>query len=173
MMLRLTVNARLRMPQHLFATRALCSRENHLRHSDGESRAVESVEPLKCHPTYRAGVPRVLPCHPDTNAKEGTVAWDAKKSLWNFSHLIGFSVGAAFTTTDCSAFVEGFSVFFATTGVSVLFGHSLGMHRLWIHRSYDTFKPVEYALVHLGTIMGQFHHNHRTPLFVAPILTLR
>ena len=48
------------------------------------------------------------------NAREGTTHWCAKKSLWNFANAIGFTVGAAVTTTDCAALLEGFSVFFAT-----------------------------------------------------------
>ena len=71
---------------------------------------------LAFHPTYRAGVPRVVPEGESCNALEGTTHWCPKKSLWNFTHAIGFALGAAYTTTDCVAFLEGFSVFFATVG---------------------------------------------------------
>lgn len=132
------------------------------------------------HPTYRAGVPSVLPVDPLCNAKVGAATWSAEKSLWNFSHAIGLTIGAALTVTDCAAFCEGFAVFSTTTGVSVLFGHSLGMHRLWIHGSYETYKPVQYLLVHLGTIMGiagpvgmKRAHDLRVPQYIVVHVCIR
>lgn len=50
--------------------------------------------------------------------------------------------------------LESFALFFSTTGVSVLFGHSLGMHRKWIHNAYDCPRWMELLFVHFGTLMG-------------------
>jgi stearoyl-CoA desaturase (delta-9 desaturase) len=45
-------------------------------------------------------------------------------------------------------------VFFFTSIVTLCGGHSLGMHRLFIHQSYECPKPLYYFGVWLGTIVG-------------------
>ena len=68
----------------------------------------------------------------DTDATLGAVRWKPVKSLWitamTLTALIG---GPLFFTWGAVA------VFLATTANDVCLGHSLGMHRRLIHRSYD------------------------------------
>jgi stearoyl-CoA desaturase (delta-9 desaturase) len=71
------------------------------------------------------------------------------KSLWINTCLICFIVGAAFATS-LSAIV----VFVVFTYLSLLLGHSVGMHRKLIHRTYECPKPLERFLVYLGVIVG-------------------
>lgn len=68
--------------------------------------------------------------------------------------MITGAVAGVYLTFDPSLLLSDLSFFFATTGVCVLFGHSLGMHRKFIHNSYQCPKWLEYFLVHLGTLMG-------------------
>jgi fatty-acid desaturase len=44
--------------------------------------------------------------------------------------------------------------FVVSTYVSLLLGHSVGMHRRFIHRSYDCKKWLERALVYVGVLVG-------------------
>lgn len=45
-------------------------------------------------------------------------------------------------------------VFLLLTGVTLCLGHSLGMHRLLIHRSYECPLWMEYVFVYLGVLVG-------------------
>jgi stearoyl-CoA desaturase (delta-9 desaturase) len=45
-------------------------------------------------------------------------------------------------------------VFVVSTAVSLNLGHSLGMHRRFIHRAYNCPKWLEYTFVHLGVLVG-------------------
>ena len=47
-----------------------------------------------------------------------------------------------------------FTVFVVTTSLSLCLGHSLGMHRRLIHKSYQCPLWLEYFFVHLGVIVG-------------------
>ena len=44
----------------------------------------------------------------------------------------------------------GFAAFLFLTVVTICAGHSVGMHRLLIHRSFKAARPLEYLLVWLG-----------------------
>ena len=44
--------------------------------------------------------------------------------------------------------------FLAFTYLSMLFGHSIGMHRRLIHRSFECSKPLERFLVWIGVLVG-------------------
>ena len=85
----------------------------------------------------------------DTSAVAGEVHWQPVKSLWisgmTLAALIG---GPLFFTWGALA------LFVATTAVTVCLGHSLGMHRRLIHRSYDCSLWLERLLVYLGTLVG-------------------
>lgn len=80
---------------------------------------------------------------------QGRVAWAPGKSLWINTCLICF-VGGAFLATSFSAIV----VFVVSTYLSLLLGHSVGMHRKLIHRTYECAKPLERCLVYLGALVG-------------------
>lgn len=84
-----------------------------------------------------------------TCAVAGEIRWDASKSIWLFLMMAG---GAAAITITPSW--GGFGVFVGITAVTICAGHSVGMHRLLIHRSFRTPKWLEYVLVWLGTLVG-------------------
>ena len=79
----------------------------------------------------------------------GRVVWAAEKSLWINFCLICFVLGAVLWTTT-SAVV----LFVVFTYLSLLLGHSVGMHRKIIHRTYECSKWLEQVLVYLGVIVG-------------------
>jgi stearoyl-CoA desaturase (delta-9 desaturase) len=113
----------------------------------------EQVELAKKHATYKKGVPRVLPLSPDANARDGVVSFSAPKAAW-FTTLLAGSAAGVYLTFDPALILSDLSFFFVSTGICVLFGHSLGMHRKFIHNSFECPKWFEYLLVHLGTLMG-------------------
>lgn len=83
------------------------------------------------------------------SAYVGEVKWSPVKSIWFLSNLA--------LTIIVSPFVISFSavfVFLITTAITLCFGHSLGMHRLLIHRSYECPKWMEYLFVYLGVLVG-------------------
>ena len=59
-------------------------------------------------------------------------------------------------------------MFSVTTYLSLLFGHSVGMHRRLIHRSYDCPKWLERVLVYIGVLVGM-----AGPLGILRILDVR
>ena len=67
---------------------------------------------------------RVYSEHPDS-AWRGDVVWDPVKSLWFLSHL-----GLALVVAPWLCSWSSVAVFVLLTGVTLCFGHSLGMHRL-------------------------------------------
>jgi stearoyl-CoA desaturase (delta-9 desaturase) len=83
------------------------------------------------------------------NALEGRVVWVPKKSIWNTSMVLGAIILAPWHFS-WSAFVA----FLALSYVTLLFGHSLGMHRRLIHKTYDCPKAFERFLVWLGVLVG-------------------
>jgi stearoyl-CoA desaturase (delta-9 desaturase) len=84
-----------------------------------------------------------------TSAVDGKVHWKSAKSIWistmTMTALIG---GPIFFSWDA------FALFLIMTAVTVCFGHSLGMHRRLIHRSYDCSRWLEHLFVYLGTLVG-------------------
>ena len=85
----------------------------------------------------------------DTCALEGSVHWKPGKSIWISSMtLVALVGGPIFFTWGALA------LFIATTAVTVCLGHSLGMHRRLIHRSYDCPLWLERLFVYLGTLVG-------------------
>lgn len=84
-----------------------------------------------------------------TNAVQGTISWDAIKSIWLLTMTAGGIAAIIFTPSW-----SGFMVFLGTTAFTICAGHSVGMHRLLIHKSFQTPKWVEYILVWLGTLVG-------------------
>jgi stearoyl-CoA desaturase (delta-9 desaturase) len=90
---------------------------------------------------------RVTPL-PDTTL-DGRILWDAPKSLWWFGHALGAIVAVVvFPAWDAAA------VMIALTAITICAGHSVGMHRLLIHRTFQTPLWLERLLVWLGTLVG-------------------
>src|SRR5499427_7157256 len=84
-----------------------------------------------------------------TSADAGCVHWAPGKSLWVTGMTAAALIGGPLYFT-WGAFV----LFIATTAVTVCLGHSLGMHRRLIHRSYDCPRWLERLFVYLGTLVG-------------------
>jgi hypothetical protein len=85
----------------------------------------------------------------DTDAVGGSVHWKPVKSLWISMMTVAAVLGGPL------AFTWGaLALFIATTAVTVCLGHSLGMHRRLIHRSYDCPLWLERLFVYLGTLVG-------------------
>jgi fatty-acid desaturase len=84
-----------------------------------------------------------------SNPTNGQVVWMASKSLWTFGLTATALILAPLTFT-----MGAFALFILTTAITICAGHSVGMHRLLIHRSFKTPKWLEYILVYLGTLVG-------------------
>ena len=83
------------------------------------------------------------------NADEGKVIWSPFKSIWNTS-MIAIAIIFAPIYFTWSAFV----LFLLLSYFTLLFGHSVGMHRRLIHKSYHCPKSFERFLVWLGVLVG-------------------
>jgi fatty-acid desaturase len=83
------------------------------------------------------------------SAEEGTVVWAPAKSLWN-SLMYALAIGLGPLYFSWSAL----ALFLVSSYLSLLLGHSLGLHRRLIHRSFECSKPVERFLVWLGVLVG-------------------
>ncbi|OYW46550.1 MAG: acyl-CoA desaturase [Sphingomonadales bacterium 32-68-7] len=86
---------------------------------------------------------------PAANPMRGHVRWDPAHSLWNGGMLV-----AALAFGPATAGLETLAVFLIATGGAVLLGHSVGFHRLLIHRSFSTTRTIEQFLVWCGTVAG-------------------
>ncbi|WP_231099600.1 acyl-CoA desaturase [Pseudoalteromonas luteoviolacea] len=84
-----------------------------------------------------------------TSAYDGDVKWKPIKSIWFLTHLALALFIAPFVISFSSLFI-----FFVLTVITLCFGHSLGMHRLLIHRAYECPKWMEYLFVYLGVLVG-------------------
>ena len=85
----------------------------------------------------------------DTDAVSGTVGWKPAKSLWISAMTLTALVGGPLVFTW-----GALALFLVTTVTTVCLGHSLGMHRRLIHRSYDCPPWLERLFVYLGTLVG-------------------
>lgn len=85
----------------------------------------------------------------NSDPTSGRVIWVAGKSLWvGGMTIVGLVLGPLTFSWDASA------VFVILTGLTICLGHSVGMHRLLIHRSFATPLWVEHVLVYLGVLVG-------------------
>lgn len=85
----------------------------------------------------------------NTNAWQGQIVWSASKSIW-ISCMTFVGVIGAFATFS----LENLLVFLISIGVTLNLGHSLGMHRRFIHNSYECPKWMEYLFVYFGVLVG-------------------
>jgi stearoyl-CoA desaturase (delta-9 desaturase) len=86
---------------------------------------------------------------PATNAWDGQVRWSAGKSTW----ITGMSMAGLYGVAT-STHWETVSVFLISTVITLCLGHSLGMHRRFIHNSYACPKWLEYVFVYCGVLVG-------------------
>jgi fatty-acid desaturase len=84
-----------------------------------------------------------------SDAVTGSVLWQPHKSLWITSMTLGALIGAPLLFTW-----GALALFLATTATTVCLGHSLGMHRRLIHRTFDCPMWLERLFVYLGTLVG-------------------
>lgn len=86
---------------------------------------------------------------PGADAAKGRVRWDPAHSAWN-----GGMLAAALLFGPSTATPAALLLFALFTGGAVLLGHSVGFHRLLIHRSFATRPWIERLLVWFGTVAG-------------------
>ncbi|MBO9574333.1 MAG: acyl-CoA desaturase [Sphingobium sp.] len=80
---------------------------------------------------------------------DGRVRWDPVHSLWHGGMMAATLIlGPLFVTPGALL------LFLLTTGGGLLLGHSVGFHRLLIHRSFKAPLWLERALVWIGTSVG-------------------
>ncbi|RED12134.1 acyl-CoA desaturase [Pontivivens insulae] len=84
-----------------------------------------------------------------TNNLNGQIIFEPIKAFWLVMHGVFGAIGL-FVYPSPGAL----AVFVVLTTVTICAGHSVGMHRLLIHRSFKTSRPIEYGLVWLGTLVG-------------------
>jgi len=94
-------------------------------------------------------VPRMSPQGDATSPETGTVVWSPVKSLWFTAHLLITAIGGALTFNANAVLLS-----FLFTVVTLCLGHTLGLHRLLVHRSFACPRWLEYLLVHIGTVVG-------------------
>ena len=86
---------------------------------------------------------------PDTSASEGRIVWAPVKSLWLTAHVAGGLAALIWFPSW-----GGLAAFLGLSAITLWAGHSVGMHRLLIHRSFETPRWLEHLLVWLGTLVG-------------------
>lgn len=103
----------------------------------------------RAHPTDHYRNPRIDGPPGSPNAHHGIVYRDPGKVAWVGTMLLLGTVGSAFTLTWGAV-----TLFVVTTLITLLLGHSIGMHRRFIHRSFECPRWLEYLFVHLGVLVG-------------------
>ncbi len=83
------------------------------------------------------------------SASLGEVTLAPVKVMWTGGMTVAFLALAPFHTT-LPAIITGLSL----TYITLLLGHSVGMHRMMIHRSFKTKRWLRYLLIYLGTLVG-------------------
>ena len=93
--------------------------------------------------------PRIDGHDDDADALEGSVYADLGKISWVGGMALLGTVGATLTVTPGAVVL-----FVVSTAVTLCLGHSLGMHRRFIHKGYQCPKWLEYLFVHFGVLVG-------------------
>ncbi len=92
--------------------------------------------------------PRIINTN-NSNAYDGTVRWSPVKSLWISSMTLAGIIGSFYY-----AAFSNFILFLISTSITLCLGHSLGMHRRFIHHSYNCPNWLEYIFVYFGVLVG-------------------
>lgn len=95
----------------------------------------------------RPGVFRIDDAGAD--ATNGEVVWAPTKSLWFNTHLLVALILGPFYFS-----IGALAVCLLLTYATLLLGHSVGMHRRLIHRTFRINRWVDGLLVYLGVIVG-------------------
>ena len=91
---------------------------------------------------------RVFP-NPATRATQGHIVLEPAKTLWLCSMIAGGIIGLVLYFSW-----SALAIFIVLSALTLCAGHSVGMHRLLIHRSFTSPIWVERTLVYLGTLVG-------------------
>lgn len=78
----------------------------------------------------------------------GCVRIDWPKTLWNGSMIVGTLAALAVATWQSVA------LFLVLTYATLLIGHSVGMHRMMIHRTFKARRWLARTLIYVGTLVG-------------------
>ena len=83
------------------------------------------------------------------NPVTGYVAYDLPKLIWNSGMILSALIFAPLTFSN-----DAFALFIFLTYFSLLIGHSAGMHRMMIHRTFECHPFVERLLIYVGVLVG-------------------
>jgi fatty-acid desaturase len=83
------------------------------------------------------------------SAVDGRPVFDPAKAVWNGAMLLVTLIWAIPLIR-----LDAVLLFVGTTYCSLLVGHSVGMHRLMIHRTFQCSKLAERLLVYIGVLVG-------------------
>jgi len=83
------------------------------------------------------------------SAVDGRVVFKPVKAVW-----IGSMTAIALVAGPLTFTPAAFGVFVLLSAITICGGHSVGMHRLLIHRSFTAVPWVERFLVYLGVLVG-------------------
>ena len=83
------------------------------------------------------------------NPNKGEVVFRWDKALWNLGMLLAAIILIPFHTNS-----SAIALFFVLTYFSLLIGHSAGMHRMMIHKSFKAKSWVEKFLIYIGVLVG-------------------
>lgn len=83
------------------------------------------------------------------SAVKGRPVLDIRKAAWNWSMIAGALVLGPLTFTWGAFFMAC-----VLTYVTLLVGHSAGMHRMMIHKTYRCPKWLERTLIYVGVLVG-------------------
>ncbi len=94
-------------------------------------------------------IKRMNPVNERTSPEIGTVHWSPVKSIWYTTMLVIAVVGGSSTLR-----FENVLLFSVLTALTLCGGHSVGFHRLLIHRSFECPLWLERLLVTVGVLVG-------------------
>lgn len=84
-----------------------------------------------------------------TDFLSGKIVFDYPKAFWNLGIiLLAICLAPLFYST------EALVLFITTTYLSLLIGHSVGMHRMMIHKTFIVPKWLERLLIYIGALVG-------------------
>ena len=83
------------------------------------------------------------------NPCEGHVRFSLPKAAWVLGMLIAALVICPLTYSN-----QALWLYLCTAYLSLLIGHSVGLHRMMIHRSFKAPKAVERLLIYAGVLVG-------------------
>ncbi len=85
----------------------------------------------------------------NASATSGNVILDRNKLIWNIPIIVSSVILAPITFS-----FDALLLCLTLTYFSLLVGHSVGMHRMMIHRSFKANKLVERVLIYIGVLVG-------------------